>query len=50
MVPRFPRWAIQSCTPFHYHDHAFLRRTVNGPCMIVLQAGTVVPHALSPDR
>lgn len=48
MVPRFPRWAIQSYTPFH--QHTFLHRTVNGPCMIVLQAGTVVPHALSPDR
>lgn len=48
MVPRFPRWAIQSYVPFHYHT--FLRRTVNGPCMIMLQTRTVVPHALSPDR
>jgi len=48
MVTRFPRWAIQFNALFHYH--AFLHRTVNGPCMIVLQAGAVVPHAVSPDR
>lgn len=48
MVTRFPRWAIQFNTLFPCH--VFLRRTVNGPCMIMLQAGTVVPHASAPDR
>lgn len=48
MVPQFPRWATQFHTLFHYHP--FLRRTVNGSGMIVLQTGTVVPHALSLDR
>jgi hypothetical protein len=48
MVPQFPRWAIQSNALYHYHT--FLRRIVNGPSTIVLQAGTVVPHALSLNR
>lgn len=48
MVTRFPRWAIQFNTLFHCHT--FFHRTVNGPCMSVLQAGACVPHAVSPDR
>ena len=47
MVTRFPRWAMPFNTPVHCHT--FFHRTVNGPCMPLVQPETVVPHALSPD-